>query len=289
MKAIAFAPGHISGFFEPIYYNMDYARSGSRGAGINLSLGAISQVVVEKSDHQYIDIIVNDKNSNALVTKRAIQHLIGNIPMTISISTNLDLPLRQGFGMSAAGTLSSCLALAKILQIPKEDAIKASHIAEVESRTGLGDVIASSFGGIELRREAGLPPWGSIEHIPGFFNIVLCVIGKEIDTSKILADTDKIESIGSYGKYCIKKLIERPSIENLFYLSNLFTNKTGLADEKVLEAIENANNYGMASMCMLGNSVFSVGDTDLLCNILSKFGTVYICPIDRFGAQVINE
>ena len=43
MKATAFAPGHISGFFEPVY-TPDLSRSGSRGAGINISLGAFSEV-----------------------------------------------------------------------------------------------------------------------------------------------------------------------------------------------------------------------------------------------------
>ena len=41
MKATAFAPGHISGFFEPVF-NPDLSRTGSCGAGINISLGAIT-------------------------------------------------------------------------------------------------------------------------------------------------------------------------------------------------------------------------------------------------------
>ncbi len=39
MKGIAFAPGHISAFFEPVYSEQDFDRSGSRGAGFSLSLG----------------------------------------------------------------------------------------------------------------------------------------------------------------------------------------------------------------------------------------------------------
>jgi len=288
MKATAFAPGHISAFFEPKYYHQDFTRSGSRGAGINVSLGAVSHVIVLEGQNQNIDITINNVKTDAAVTKRAVQHLIGNTPLDISIHITLDLPLSQGFGMSAAGTLSSSIALAKILQIPKENAIKAAHIAEVEFRTGLGDVIASSFGGIELRREAGLPPWGTIEHIPGDFDVVLCIIGKEIDTKTVLSNPVKLQEIGSYGRYCIKKLIEHPSIENLFYLSHLFTKKIGLADEKVLKAIDEANTCGMGSMCMLGNSVFCIGNTEELCTRLSKFGQVYVCPIDKYGAQLLN-
>ena len=172
---------------------------------------------------------------------------------------------------------------------PKEDAIKSSHYAEVQLRTGLGDVLASSFGGIEIRRKAGLPPWGMIEHIPGKYEMVLCVIGKRLATKKILTDSTKIKDIAYYGRYCMKKILEKPSIENLFSLSQIFTKKTGLADKLVLEAIETVKSHGMASMCMLGNSVFCIGKTDKLCEILSKFGKVYVCTVDQCGARVLRE
>ena len=289
MKATSFAPGHISGFFEPIYHGQNVDKSGSRGSGINVSLGAVSQITVESSVNQNVDIYINNKRSNTPVTRLAIKHLIGNTPLKIDVRTNLDLPEGQGFGMSGAGALSATIALAKLLKIPNERAIKASHFAEVQLFTGLGDVIASSFGGIEIRREAGLPPWGMIEHIPGKYEVVLCVIGRRIDTKKILSDPRKLNEIASYGRYCIKKILEKPSIESLFSLSQEFTMKTGLADKKVLGAIDAANHHGMASMCMLGNSVFAIGNTDQLSETLSFFGKVYVCTVDLCGARVLEE
>lgn len=289
MKAISFAPGHISGFFEPIYRGHNADRSGSRGSGINVSLGAFSDITVESSVKQNIDIHINNKISRAPVTKLAIKRLIEDTPITITVNTKLDLPVGQGFGMSSAGALSATTALAKLLKIPKERAIKTSHYAEVQLGTGLGDVIASSFGGIEIRREAGLPPWGMIEHIPGKYEVVLCVIGEKIDTKKILSDSTKINEISSYGRYCTKKILENPSIENLFSLSQMFALKTGLADKRILKAIKSANHHGMASMCMLGNSVFAIGDTNMLCETLSVFGEIYVCTVDKYGAQVLKE
>jgi pantoate kinase len=195
----------------------------------------------------------------------------------------------QGFGMSAGGALSSTLALADLLNLPRDNAVKAAHYAEVQLRTGLGDVIASSFGGIEIRREAGLLPWGMLEHIPGIYDMVVCVIGKEIETKKILSDAARLREIASYGQYSTKKLLEKPSVEHLFSLAWEFTRKIGLADEMVLQAIEAANQYGMASMCMLGNSVFAMGDTPLLCKTLSVFGKVFCCTVDEGGARVLKD
>jgi len=56
-----------------------------------------------------------------------------------------------------------------------------------------------------------------------------------------------------------------------------------------LEAIDAANQYGMASMCMLGNSVFAIGDTDALCKTLTNFGRVYVCLVDEYGARIITS
>lgn len=289
MKGIAFAPGHISAFFEPVYSQQDLGHSGSRGAGIALSLGAISQVTVTPASQPTITVYINGKPSPALVTKSALNYFVSTNHLSITVNTILDLPVSQGFGMSAAGALSSTLALADLLNLPRDHAIKAAHYAEVQLHTGLGDVIASSFGGIEIRRKAGLPPWGMLEHIPGKYDIVLCVIGKKIETKKILTNSKKIREIASYGRYCTKKLLEKPSIEQLFSLAWEFTRKINLADKIVLDAIETANTHGLASMCMLGNSIFAVGNTPVLYKILSAYGKVFCCTVDEKGARVLHE
>jgi len=287
MKAAAFAPGHISCFFEPVYHQENFSRTGSRGAGININLGAVSEVFVQSATIQNIEVYINNKKSSAPVTKLALNYLIDDNPLRIVVKTKQNLPMGQGFGMSAAGALSATFALSKICNVSTTDAMKASHFAEVKLRTGLGDVLAGCFGGVELRKSPGLPPWGLIEHIPGRFDLVLCVVGKKIDTKQILSDASKTNKILEYGQYCVKKLLEKPSVENLFTLSQLFTKKTGLADKRVLNAINAANQFGMASMCMLGNSVFAMGETEKLYSALSKYGRVYVCSVDQTGARVL--
>ncbi len=289
MKGIAFAPGHISAFFEPVFSKQSMDRSGSRGAGLSISLGAVSYVQVKPASQHTITVHVNGKPSSAPVTKLAINYLTSDTSFRIAVHTVIDLPVSQGFGMSAAGAFSAVLALSDLLNLSKDNALKAAHYAEIQSHTGLGDVVSSSFGGIEIRRKAGLPPWGLLEHIPGKYDVVLCVVGKKMQTKKILTDSTKIDEIASYGRYCTKKLLGKPSLEHLFSLGLDFTKKIGLADMTVLHAIESVNRYGMASMCMLGNSVFAIGNTPMLCKILSSFGTVFCCSIDEEGARVLHR
>jgi pantoate kinase len=223
------------------------------------------------------------------VIRLALKYLLGESPVKVLVNTKNELPIGQGFGMSAASALSATYAFSKIVGISTNDALRASHFAEVQLKTGLGDVMASSFGGIEIRKSAGLPPWGIIEHIPGKGDLVLCIVGKKLDTKKILEDTGKTSKIIDYGKYCTNKILQKPSVENLFSLSQTFTKNTNLADEKVHNAIKAANKFGLASMCMLGNSIFAMGKTDELCNVLSSFGKIYVCSVDECGARILDD
>jgi len=288
MKAVAFAPGHISGFFEPIF-NKDIFKTGSRGAGINISLGAKSEVIVKNSNKMNIKIFLNGKKSDFPIIPTALKFLIGDDKMDINVKTTLYLPLSQGFGMSSASVVSASYALSKIINKSYFDALKASHYAEVYHKTGLGDVISCFFGGIEIRTKPGIPPWGVIEHIVGNYDLVLCVIDEVIETKKILSDFDRLKIITKYGNYCTNKIKESPTIDNLFLLSKLFTEKTKIASKKVLDAIQIANEFGKASMCMLGNSIFAIGETNKICYNLKPFGNVFVCKVDEYGARIISN
>ena len=71
------------------------------------------------------------------VTLRALE-LLGFKDEGLTVYLRHDLPLGSGFGISGASALAACMELEKNLDL----CVKAAHQAEVEFRTGLGDVIA---------------------------------------------------------------------------------------------------------------------------------------------------
>ncbi|RLF39962.1 MAG: hypothetical protein DRN00_00565 [Thermoplasmata archaeon] len=288
MKIKVFSPSHVTGFFDP-YIARDPRKSGSRGAGFSLSLGVMTEVEVDQSAEQRIEITINGKKEDARTTKLAIKNLIRDAPIEIKIRIEHTLPISQGFGLSGAGALSAAIGVARLVGLTKIDAIESAHCAEVLCRTGLGDVIAESFGGIEIRKTPGLPPWGMIEHIPGDSEVVLCVLDEKLPTPSVLGNTELMRKIRKSARYCLSTLLEKPSLENLIKVSYRFARDTGLAKDKVIEAIEMARSYGLASMCMLGNSVFAVGETEKLVDVLSIFGKTYRSYIDQQGARVVEE
>jgi pantoate kinase len=285
-KATAFAPGHISGFFQPIYHDNIY-QSGSRGAGINLNYGATATVQIESASKQNIEIFIHNKKQTTLVIKHAIKQLISEKKLHIRINIEIELPISQGFGMSAASTLSASYALAYLLNIPFYDAIKASHYAEISSKTGLGDVAAEIIGGVEIRKEPGIPPWGHMQQIPGNWDVVVCAIDSNISTPDILKNSTIQKRIQSIGKQCTDDILKNPTLDTFFALSEKFTRQSPLSSKNILEIIDIIKPYGMCSMCMLGNAVFAVGKTDRIITLLSEFGDVQHCHVDQKGVRLL--
>src|SRR4030043_531433 len=234
MRASAFCPGHITGFFE-ICERKDLLSTGSRGAGLCLTLGATSRVVMRDSSRQSVKVKIDGKESRAEVTKTAVRRLIGAKKFAIEVDTRLDLPQSQGFGMSAAGALSASIAVADMVGAGRQEAFEAAHIAEIEHRCGLGDISALHRGGITIRERPGLPPKGKVLRIEGGPEVILCVLGGRLLTRTVLTNPTKRRAINASGSRKVDQIIRKPSVEELFRLSSEFAIETGLASKQTLQ------------------------------------------------------
>ncbi|HEC89163.1 MAG TPA: hypothetical protein ENI44_01105, partial [Thermoplasmatales archaeon] len=170
MKTSVFIPAHISGFFEP-FIDEDPLKSGSRGAGINLSLGVKTTVYIEDSSQQIIETYIDNSKVKSSLIEYCVRKLIDSKNMHIVVENNLDLPMAHGFGISAASALGASLAIARLLDINPMVALSIAHESEIIHQTGLGDVNACYHGGIEIREKPGIP--GIVRNIPGRYKIVL--------------------------------------------------------------------------------------------------------------------
>ena len=77
-KQQAFAPGHISGFFEPVIDKENINRTGSRGSGLSISSGATSTVKIKPSTSQKIITRINQTPTRMPVTILAVKKLVAN-------------------------------------------------------------------------------------------------------------------------------------------------------------------------------------------------------------------
>ncbi len=287
MKVTAFCPGHVTGFFQ-ICEHKDPLRSGSRGAGLCLSLGAESTVDVEEGNGDIL-IFLDGEEERAQVTRSAVAKVLGERKLDVTVRTNMDLPVSQGFGMSAAGSLSAAHALSELLDMPFKIALRAAHEAEIESRTGLGDVAALSRGGITFRRVEGLPPYGRIDRVNAEPDVTLCVVGDPLMTSDVLGNAQKRLVANRVGKECVEKMAIAPTLANLMRLSREFMKRTGLATKEVEAAVIAAEDFGPASMTMLGNSLFAVGNAREQERVLSSHGKTFKAKVDWRGPRITES
>lgn len=305
-RAAAFSPGHVTGLFEIHDEHPDPERRGSRGAGFSLAEGAVSVVSIEPADALQIDVTLNGEASDAPTTREAVTTLLreavklGKVPLNkdapkgsrarirVEAHTTLQLPVSQGFGMSAAGALSSALALAKALRMGRTDAVRAAHVAEVANRTGLGDVVGAALGGFEVRVKPGLPPWGHVQNFVGYGDAVLCVIGGKLETKSVLSDPAKRKGVNDAGGRALAALLQSPSLQAFLEQSQRFARESGLATPELERAMHAAKPHGHASMSMLGNSLFAFGNVPRLVDALAPFGETRVVPVSDTGARSVD-
>ena len=305
-RAAAFSPGHVTGLFEIHDADPDVDRRGSRGAGFSLAMGAVSLVEIAPADSLRIDVFLDKAESDAPVTREAVTWLLkesvrqGKVPLNkdapkgqrarihVRVTTDLQLPVSQGFGMSAAGALSAALALAKCLRIGRSEALRAAHAADVTQRGGLGDVVGANAGGFEIRTAPGVPPYGSTRAFVGYGEAVLCVVGGPLLTKSVLSDPTRRAAINASGGKHLTELMKAPTLESFLSHSQAFARESGLMTPEIDRAIDAARPYGQASMSMLGNSVFAFGNAPRLVDALERFGDTRIVPIDEAGARLVD-
>ncbi len=259
MRGRAFAPAHITAFFEPCFAEAP-ERTGSRGAGVTLEQGVTTEVVAERSERSRVEVWLNGRRCRCPVSVRVAEALLElrGESHAVVVSHRCEVPVAQGLGASGAGALSTAIAGSRALglRLSARCLGRLAHRAEVECMTGLGDVIAQLSGGLVVRVSPGAPGVGEVERFYCEGELGVLVLGGERPTSGCLRDLNSSE-VQTVARGCLERILEEPEVSNLLYLSRKFALSTGLASGRLREALLMLERRGIsAGMCMLGNAVF---------------------------------
>ncbi len=276
LTARAFAPAHITGFFE-IHDHDEPMKKGSTGCGVVLDKGVYTSVTIAED----IKDTVLSLNGNKVAgnTSKAVVEAMTELP--VKVESVSDIPIGCGFGASGAGALGTAYALnqALSLELSASQLNDIAHVAELSNGSGLGDVTGQAYGGIPIRKTPGAPSMATVDLIPSGEAEVYCVVMGELSTKSVLNNPKMVRDINTAGKEAMRKLMQKPSVDNFMFCSNEFTMQSKLASEKVMDAIEAARSIGVtASQAMLGNAVFSIPQPSLgkeLEETFAGIGTVH--------------
>lgn len=256
--ARAFAPGHVTGVFRPASSSRDPRGVGSIGAGLVLATGSIAEARWESGKRR--SLTVEGPSGEPLpITEAAVDHLLGTHTGRLEVRVAPSLPVGQGFGMSAAGTLAACLATGGVLPLSRDRLVQTAHLADLLGRGGLGGVSAILGGGLEVRRQAGVPPFGEVLHRPWSLGPILLVrAGAPVPSPTILGSPRWLTRIERASEG-LEGLVARPTPEGFLRLSERFTDRLRLGPPSLTRAIRALRRTGChVAQAMFGTTLFVV-------------------------------
>ena len=230
-SAKAFAPANISCIFK-IYEHKNPRWVGSYGLGFTLNEG----VIVEVSRAKRNEVVFND----ASVRFPTIISVINKLTKEkIRIYVKSNLPLGCGFGLSGASALASAYAINDLLRLKKskKELAVIAHTAEVENKSGLGDVVNQFYGGFCIKSRPS--SYFRVEKLPlGNIDVYCGHFGK-ISTKSIIGNVkirnkmnnaannslNKIQNLTKYNKNKMK-------FKDIICISKEFAANSGLLKDK---------------------------------------------------------
>ena len=272
MRATAYAPSGISGFFEICDHDrlgrpiQDPLRIGAKGGGIGLKKGVTTRVEATASDENRIDVFIDGREAPYALTTRMVTDRLLRLTSDhyrIRVEHRVEAPIGAGFGTSAAGALSCGLALSSAvgLRVSFNRVMQEAHAAEVICHTGLGSVEGMAGGGLVLVVKSGAIGYGLVDRIPipeGFKVVAGCF--RPIDKKTILLAPEKHETINRLARITMQRIRSLPTMENFIRSCKSFALDSGLASNRCRELIEAAESAGAigASQNMIGEAVHAV-------------------------------
>lgn len=284
VEAVTRVGGHITLLFSVNTESSNPDAQGSRGAGICLKQGvdAIANMSPRQDDQASISVTVIDYDGDnapencseiylRLIEELEIDNRFTTKGKNIELSVKLGLPRSQGLGMSAAGLLAAANALIEASRLVDDDlANLVAHRTERRLSSGLGDVLALSAGGIELRLEPGSPVnYGKAVGFETELSMILVWSHTEERHTRDYIDDDSWKrAISVAGESAVNRLRvgawNATRWDDLLLESETFAIKSGLIDEparnkllknveSVLKSTELSDDY-VPRLCMLGTS-----------------------------------
>lgn len=309
MEAQAFAPGHITSFFVPhADPSRPPVRRGSRGSGFCIASGVTATGRAEGrrrpaptgSARLPFELIVKDNGTRVKrpeATTAALRELVRRasrgalVPPKLTLENRYSLPPGAGFGVSGACALTAALVAneAMRLGLDRSDCVAAAHVGEVEALSGLGDVGPQAQGGFEIRTREGPPPYGevlSFEFAPA--EVLLVSFGPR-HTRAFLSDPAGKDRLEATGTNCLERLLEAPTLERCVRLGRNFAETLGLVSPSAGRLMQRIDPTGLASVAMLGDSVFALGPAALepLARRYAPGAFVELTSVSAEGARLL--
>jgi pantoate kinase len=274
--AVAFSPGHISGYFLRIS-GPDPQSTGSIGAGLVITEGV--EAIATHAPAPAVSIHLLDRDGRVREQREGsppLTYVMERLGVTAQVVTRTRLPIGAGFGCSAAALLATITALSALhhLNLSRDAIAMLAHEAEVIHRTGLGDVAAVQGGGLACRKGPGIHAEITRRDVR---EPLFALSFGPLPTPQVL---DSVTAMSHVARAFPDRCPEDP--EEFFSLSRSFAETSGLLSPSVQRVLAACKQGGIpATMTMLGDGVVALGrEAEPL---LARFGTPFPLEVSSTG------
>jgi pantoate kinase len=299
-EASAFAPGHITGFFQICDGADDPLMKGSRGAGFSIDRGVHTRVLVEPADRDAVTVIMNGVvTKEAVVSENVVRRMLSKAEEAVRVDVNhtIQTPIGAGFGSSGGGAITIALALNEALGLGLSyvEAARVAHVAEIECKTGLGSVFAATEGGFGVLYRPGAPGIGeALKYDRSDELAAVYMHFGPISTSEALSDPVLRRRINDLGGRLVDEIKGDLGSSRFMTLSRRFTDYVGIATPRLRVVLDEADEAGVpCAMAMFGEALFSLVSKDETSTVAEVFKRavpgheVNIVKIEEQGAMLL--
>ena len=303
MEATAFCPAHITGFFKAHLEDKHNALEnlGSMGAGFSIKQGVTTRVRIDTKSNQKANFRIttsgyqSDKTDISEYVLSEFFKLGKFSDKFFDIEHHISIPVGYGLGSSSAVALSLSFALDQALKTKLDKTMigQIAHNAEVNCKTGLGDVLASFYGGFEIRVKPGAPGIGHVEKILTDKISIIMICFSPISTNKFIKE--RLSQINGLGGKMVNRLLESKNYEHFQDMSLEFAKYVDVITPRMQKLVnELSENKIKCGIALFGETVFSMipkQNEDNVLEILQKYtdGILIKSELDNAGARVLSN
>ena len=304
MKATAFCPAHITGFFKAYLENNDQKNTeelGSMGAGFSIREGVTTHVDILPKVNQNSNFKITTigyQSDKTDVSEYVLNEFLklGNFEnIFFNILHEITIPVGYGLGSSSAVALSLSYALDHVLKTKLDHTTigQIAHNAEINCKTGLGDVLASYHGGFEIRVKPGAPGIGKVEKINAGDLSIIMICFSPISTNKFIKE--RLSQINGLGGKMVNRLLESKNYEHFQDMSLEFAKYVQVMTLRMEKLIQELSSNGIkCGIALFGETVFTMIPKEKekqVLQILEKYseGIIIKSKLDDHGARVLNN
>ncbi len=304
MEATAFCPAHITGFFKAYLDENDQKnpeKLGSMGAGFSIREGVTTHINILpriNQDSNFKITTIGYQSDKTDISEYVLNEFLklGNFEnIFFDIQHEITIPVGYGLGSSSAVALSLSYALDHALKTRLDHTAigQIAHNAEINCKTGLGDVLASYHGGFEIRVKPGAPGIGQVEKINTKDISIIMICFSPISTNKFIKE--RLSQINGLGGKMVNRLLESKNYEHFQDMSLEFAKYVQVMTLRMEKLIhELASNGIKCGVALFGETVFTMIPKEkekYVLQILEKYpeGIIIRSELDNLGARVLSN